>query len=322
MKKIGIIFLMLAVLCCHAGVQAQNQVSGASAGLFDPESSTVILNSGWKMPVNGIHCSSDSVSQTEALTYAALQKGFRMIRVGSGLVNEEGVRKGIQRALEEKLISREDLFIIAEMTGTDIENPDRAIQNLLTLMGLNYIDLMLLRQSYYEKDEALWKAMERAYTAGMIHSLGMSGFSEEMNFDLFLNNIASMPPAVLQIPVYPYEQRRDMREHLTAYGTVMVSNDPLGGIGEKHILFADPAVSIAATWHQKTSPQVVLRWQLQSGNVVILTPEDEAQISEFAEIFDFSLSTDEMEQITALDRQQRLLEFESEPVAPVEEWFN
>ena len=322
MKNIRIIFLMLAVLFCRVSVQAQeNQISGSSAGLFDPEAGTVILNSGYKMPVIGIHCASSSVAQTEELVYAALQEGFRMIRVGAGMVNEEGAWKGIQKALEEKLVIREDLFIAAEMTGAETENPEKAIQNLLTRLGLNYIDLMLLRQSQYDRDAALWAAMEKANETGMIRSLGLSGFSETMNLDLFLNNAASVMPAVLQLSVYPYEKRQDMRDHLTAYGMIMMSNDPLGGNGEEQVLFADPAVSVAATWHQKTSAQVILRWQLQSGNVIMLTPEHAAQIPEYADIFDFSLGTDEMQQINALDRQQRLIEFESQPVAPVEEWF-
>ena len=313
---------MLAVLFCRVSVQAQeNQISGSSAGLFDPEAGTVILNSGYKMPVIGIHCASSSVAQTEELVYAALQEGFRMIRVGAGMVNEEGAWKGIQKALEEKLVIREDLFIAAEMTGAETENPEKAIQNLLTRLGLNYIDLMLLRQSQYDRDAALWAAMEKANETGMIRSLGLSGFSETMNLDLFLNNAASVMPAVLQLSVYPYEKRQDMRDHLTAYGMIMMSNDPLGGNGEEQVLFADPAVSVAATWHQKTSAQVILRWQLQSGNVIMLTPEHAAQIPEYADIFDFSLGTDEMQQINALDRQQRLIEFESQPVAPVEEWF-
>ena len=302
-------------------MQAQdNQTSGSSAGLFDPESGTVILNSGYKMPVIGIHCASSSVAQTEELVYTALQEGFRMIRIGAGMINEEGAWKGIQKALEENLVIREDLFIAAEMTGADTENPEKAIQNLLTRLGLNYIDLMLLRQSQYDRDMSLWAAMKKANETGLIHSLGLSGFSETMNLDLFLNNAAAMP-AVLQLSVYPYEQRQDMREHLTAYGTIMMTGDPLGGNGEKQVLFADPAVSVAATWHQKTSAQVILRWQLQSGTVIMLTPEHAAQIPEYADIFDFSLGTDEMQQINALDRQQRLTEFESVPVAPVEEWF-
>ena len=316
---------MLAVLFCRVSVQAQdNQASGSSAGLFDPEAGTVILNSGYKMPVIGIHCVSSSVAQTEELVYTALQEGFRMIRVGAGMVNEEGAWKGIQKALEEKLVAREDLFIAAELTGAETENPEKAIQNLLTRLSLNYIDLMLLRQSrqsQYDRDAALWAAMEKANETGMIRSLGLSGFSETMNLDLFLNNAAAVMPSVLQLSVYPYEQRQDMRDHLTAYGMIMMSGDPLGGNGEEQVLFADPAVSVAATWHQKTSAQVILRWQLQSGNVIMLTPGHAAQIPEYADIFDFSLGTDEMQQINALDRQQRLIEFESEPVAPVKEWF-
>ncbi|MBQ6504893.1 MAG: aldo/keto reductase [Flexilinea sp.] len=322
MKNIRIIFLMLAVLFCRANVQAQENFSlGSSAGLYDPEAGTVILNSGYKMPVIGIHCISSSVAETEELVYTALQEGFRMIRVGTGMVNEEGAWKGIKKALEEKLITREEIFITAELNAAEIENPDNAIRNLLTRLELNYIDLILLRQSQYDRDAALWAAMEKANKAGTIHSLGLAGFSETMNLDLFLNNGAQTMPAAVQLSVYPYEQRQDMREQLSAYGAVMITDDPLGGNGEEQVLFADPAVSVAATWHQKTSAQVILRWQLQSGNVIMLTPEHISEISEYADIFDFSLEADEMQQINALDRQQRLTEFESVPVAPVEEWF-
>ena len=319
MKTSRIILFILAVFCLSTGAQAQT--AGRTAGLFDTEAGTVILNSGYKMPVIGIHCTGSSVDQTEELVYAALQKGFRMLRVGAGMVNEEGTRKGIQRALEKKLVSREDIFIAAELTGADIENPEKAIQNLLIRLELNWLDLVLLRQSQYDKDAALWKAMEKAVNAGTIHSLGLSGFTEIVNLDLFLDNAAAFSPAVLQLTLSPYEQRQDMREHLMSDGTVMMTGDPLGGNGEKQVLFADPAISVAATWHQKTSSQVIMSWQMQSENVMILTPEDQAQLDEFAQILDFSLSSDEMQQINALDRGQRLIEFESVPVAPVEEWF-
>ena len=322
MKNIRIIVLMLAMLFCGISAQAQDNFSlGSSAGLYDPEAGTVILNSGYKMPVIGIHCTSPSVARTEELVYTALKKGFRMIRVGAGMVNEEGAWKGIQKALQEKLIPREDLFVAAELNAAEIENPDNAIRNLLTRLELDYIDLILLRQSQYDRDAALWTAMEKANKTGTIHSLGLSGFSETVNLDLFLDNAAHTMPAVVQFSVYPYEQRQDMREQLSTFGAVLITDDPLGGDGEEQILFADPAVSIPATWHQKTSAQVILRWQLQSENVIMLTPGQISEISEYADIFDFSLEADEMRQIDALDRQQRLTEFESVPVAPVEEWF-
>ena len=322
MKFIRIIVLMLAALFCGTSVQAQiNYSEGSSAGLYDPEAGTVILNSGYKMPVIGIHCTSPSVARTEDLVYTALKEGFRMIHVGAGMVNEEGAWKGIQKALEEKLIAREDLFVAAELNAAEIENPDNAIRNLLTRLELNYIDLILLRQSQYDKDVALWAAMENANRNGTVHSLGLTGFSETVNLNLFLDNAAHTMPAVVQLSVYPYEQRQDMREQLSAFGAVMITDDPLGGNGEEQVLFADPAVSVAATWHQRTSTQVILRWQLQSGNVIMLTPGHASQISEYADIFNFSLEADEMQQINALDRQQRLTAFESVPVAPVEEWF-
>lgn len=320
MKKIWIIFFLLAAVC-GSGYGQDLRPGMISAGLYDLEAGTVRLNSSYKMPVVGINCPQLSVEKTESLVYAALQKGFRYIQVSAGTAAAEGAGRGIGIAIEDGIVSRDELFLAAVFSPADYENMKILVENTLTRLGVDYLDLMVMQQSVYDRDAKAWQSLERALEEGMVHSLGLNGFTDIRNFDLFLDTAVTVQPSVLQIPVYPYEQRSDMKEHLAEHGTVLVSDFPLGGHGEEQILFADPVISVAATWHQKTSAQIILRWQLQSENVVVLTPEDEAQISEYADLFDFALSSDEMEQISALDRQQTLISFESEEVAPVEEWF-
>lgn len=309
LKTICVCFVMLLWAALSSTVQGQ-----------DP-SGTVLLNSGYEMPLFGIDCSAFPAARAEELVYTALREGFRSLQLHAGTAVEEAVGRGIRRAIEDGLISREDLFLSAVFSAVERENVSLLIQNTLTRLGVNYLDLMTERQSAYDKDASGWQAMEQASEAGLIRSLGMAGFSDVRNVDLFLDTAVTFQPAVLQLRVYPYEQRTDMKEHLAESGIVLTAEDPLGGNGEEQILFADSAVSVAATWHQKTSAQIILRWQLQSGNVVMLSPENEAEIAEYADILNFSLNADEMAQIDALDRQQTLIDFESEEVAPVEEWF-
>jgi diketogulonate reductase-like aldo/keto reductase len=162
--------------------------------------------------------------------------------------------------------------------------------------------MMVLRQNIFSRDLAAWQAMEQASDAGLIRSLGLSGFSDVRNFDLFVSNAASIQPAVLMTALHPYSQQTDIRTHLDPTGTLLVSDAPLGEIGEEQVIFADPAVSVTASWYQKTSSQVILRWQLQSGNVFLPAVSDEVGIDEYSRILDFELSEEDMEKINALDR--------------------
>ena len=294
-------FLIILVLCISFTAVF------AETGTEEQMIPNITLNSGYEMPQFGISCVGLPADRAEELVYAALQKGFRLIAAGGSAAGEEGAGRGIQRAIEKGLVKREEIFILVPFSAGTDENCEAAIQNTLERLNLDYVDLMVLRQNDFPKDVEAWQAIEQRIESGLIRSLGLAGFVDVRNYDLFVNNAVTVQPAVLQIPIHPYEQRQDMQEHLAESGTVLVSDSPLGGDGKEQVLFADPLISLDATWHRKTSPQIILRWQLQSGNIILPEVTDEAQIDEYFEVLDFELTDEEMEQINGLDRSLNLM---------------
>ena len=294
-------FLIIWVLCISFTAVF------AETGTVEQMIPNISLNNGYDMPQFGISCSGLPADRAEELIYAALQKGFRLIAAGGSAADEEGAGRGIQRAIEEGLVKREEIFISITLPSTPEEDCEAAIQKSLERLKLEYVDLMVLRQNDFPKDVKAWQAMEKGIERGLIRSLGLAGFVDVRNYDLFVNNAVTVQPAVLQIPIHPYEQRQDMREHLAECGTVLVSDSPLGEDGEEQVLFADSQISLDATWYRKTSPQIILRWQLQRGNVILPEVSDEAQIDEYFEVLDFELTDEEVEQINVLDRSLNLM---------------
>lgn len=143
---------------------------------------------------------------------------------------------------------------------------------------------------------------------GKIKSIGLSNYYEPSDFDRLVN-ATSITPALLQNETHPYHQSGVMKEHLKQYGTVMESWFPLGGRGNTQTLFNDKTISSIAAAHGKTSAQIILRWHLQAGNIAIPGSSNEAHIQENYEIFDFALSTDEMERMNALNRDERFASY-------------
>ena len=303
MKQILLFLLMLFPL--YSNGQGQSIIEPVVMNeVVEPWIETIQLNSGREMPLCGIDLSSLTPVQAEIISYQAIYEGFRLLDLAGVPGNEEAVGRGIAKAIEEGIVTREDLFISAGIWLEEAEDMteagDAAIQDTLTRLGLDYLDLMILSQSRYDLDLAAYQAMERAAESGTVHSLGLAGFYDSRNFDLIVDQI-SVIPAVLQLEMHPYRQNNELKEHVMSYGTVVEAKDPLGG-GDKQVLFADPAVSVSATWHQKTSEQIILRWQFQNGNIAIPSAVDDFQLEEYAGIGDFELDDKEMAEIDALDR--------------------
>ena len=191
------------------------------------------------------------------------------------------------------------------MWTSDYDNGDAAINASLERLGLDYIDLMILHHSQPENDVAAYKAMEQAVADGRLKAIGLSNYYDPDDFDRMVNS-TSILPAVLQNETHPYYQSTDMKEHIAQYGTVLESWFPLGGRGNTQALFNDPVISAIAAAHGKTSAQVILRWHLQDGHNAIPGSHNETHIQENFDIFDFELTSEEMEQIAALNKNERL----------------
>ena len=299
MKKI----ILIALLCLCFAVPAL-----AEYPAFDLENATVTLNNGVEMPIFGIGTFALSSEQAENSVYWALRDGYRLIDTARIYGNEDGVGRGIRRAIEEGYVTREDIFVTTKMWTSDFGNGDAAIDASLERLGLDYIDLMILHHSQPSNDVDAYQAMERAVADGKLRCIGLSNYYEPEDFDRLVNATTTVP-ALLQNETHPYHQSTEMKAHIAQYGTVMESWFPLGGRGNTQVLFNDPTIAAIAGAHGKTSAQVILRWHLQAGNIAIPGSSNPDHILENISIFDFELTDDEMAQMTALDRNDRFADY-------------
>ena len=272
---------------------------------FDLDAGTVTLNNGVSMPILGIGTFALSDSESEESVYWALRDGYRRIDTARIYGDEAGVGRAIRRAIDEGFVTREEIFVTTKMWTSDYDNGDAAINASLERLGLDYIDLMILHHSQPENDVAAYKAMEQAVADGRLKAIGLSNYYDPDDFDRMVNS-TSILPAVLQNETHPYHQSADMKEHIAQYGTVLESWFPLGGRGNTQALFNDPVISAIAAAHGKTSAQVILRWHLQDGHIAIPGSHNETHIQENFDIFDFELTSEEVEQIAALNKNERL----------------
>ena len=194
------------------------------------------------------------------------------------------------------------------MWTDDYGNGGAAIDASLERLGLDYIDLMILHHSAPGSDVSAYQAMEQAVSEGKLRSIGLSNYYTPDDFDRLVGE-TTITPALLQNETHPYHQSTEMKEHLRQYGTVMESWYPLGGRGNTQTLFSDETIVEIADAHNKTSAQIILRWHLQAGNIAIPGSSNEAHIQENYEIFDFELTEDEMQRMTALDRNERFASY-------------
>lgn len=275
---------------------------------FDLEKGTVRLNNGIEMPILGIGTFRLSDEQAENSVYWALRDGYRLIDTARIYGNEVGVGRGIQRAINEGFVTREEIFVTTKMWTDDYDDGDSAIENSLNRLGLDYIDLMILHHSAPGSDVEAYQAMERAVEDGKLRSIGLSNYYTPEDFDRLVE-ATTVVPVLLQNETHPYHQSMEMKEHLKKYGTVMESWFPLGGRGNTQTLFNDETIVSIAEAHGKTSAQIILRWHLQAGNIAIPGSSNEDHIQENYEIFDFELSEEEMQRMSDLDRNERFADY-------------
>lgn len=191
---------------------------------------TVTLNNGISMPTLDIGTYTLSSSQAENSVYWALREGFRLIDTARIYGNEEGVGRGIRRAISEGLVTRGEIFVTTKMWTSDYSNGEAAIEASLSRLGLEYIDLMILHHSQPANDVQAYKSMENALRSGKLRAIGLSNYYSPEDFDRLVN-AATVHPAVLQNETHPYYQGEKMKAHISQYGTVMESWYPLGGRG-------------------------------------------------------------------------------------------
>lgn len=303
MKKFAAIILtLLLTLTCMTAVQAEGYPA------FDFETKTVTLNSGYEMPILGLGMFSLSETQAENSTYWALKAGFRLIDTARIYGNEAAVGRGLQRAIDEGIVTREEVFITTKMWTSDFDDGDAAIDASLQRLNVDYIDLMILHHSQPSNDVQAYQSMERAVADGKLRSIGLSNYYEPEDCDRLVSQ-TTIRPALLQNETHPYHQSGEMKEHIAQYGTVLESWFPLGGRGNTQTLFNDPTIAAIAQAHGKSSVQVIIRWHLQAGNICIPGSSNEQHIIEDYDVWAFELTEDEMAQMTALERDDRFADY-------------
>ena len=228
----------------------------------------------------------------------ALDSGVRLIDTAYMYGNEEEVG----RAIRDSDVPREEIFVITKIYPTQFDNPEEAIELALEKLDIGYIDMMLLHHPG-EGDIEAYKAMGKYVKSGKIHSIGLSNYYVE-ELEEFLPKVDTMP-ALVQNEIHPYYQENDVIPYIQSLGIVVQGWYPFGGRGHTSELLSDEVISEIAGNHNVTSAQVILRWNLQKGVVVIPGSSNPDHIKENTDIYDFELTDDEMDRINALDRNEK-----------------
>ena len=283
-------------------VDEAQQASSKTTGVFDFESKTVLLNSGYTMPIMGLGTYALDYDTCVSSVMALLENGGRLIDTAYMYGNEEAVGEGVRRGMEEFRIPREDIFVITKIYPSQFSDPEGAIEMALEKLNIGYIDMMLLHHPG-TNDVKAYQAMERYVREGKIHSIGLSNrYVEELTE--FLPQV-TITPALVQNEIHPYYQEQDVVPFIQEKGIVVQCWYPLGGRGYTVQLLGDETIKAIAEAHKVSPAQVILRWDLQRGIVVIPGSSNTDHIKENLTLFGFELSEGEMEKITALDRGEK-----------------
>ena len=276
----------------------------------------VTLNNGVKMPMVGIGTFLLQPEDAEAAVFHALKEGYRLIDTANAYVNE----KAVGRAMKKSGVVREDIFLETKLWPPFYEQED-AVEKTLERLDTDYIDLLLIHQpagNYL----AGYRLMEKAYKEGKVRAIGLSNFTKDQIEEIL--NTCEVKPTILQTEVHPYAQEKELKAFLDREGIIIQAWYPLGH-GDATLL-QEPLFAKLGEKYKKSSAQIILRWHVQEGNIVIPGSKNPAHIRDNFSIFDFTITEEEMAEIAALNQNKRyytstpeLLKQYAEMVPPVEE---
>lgn len=255
----------------------------------------VKLNNGIEMPLLGFGVFQiPDNTECERVVTDALAAGYRLIDTASAYFNEEGVGKAIAKSG----IKREELFVTTKLWIQDAgyENAKKAFQVSLNKLGLDYLDLYLIHQPFNDYYGS-WRAMEELYEEGKIRAIGVCNFYPDRLADLCLNS--KIKPMINQIECHPFFQQTEAIDIMKEFGVLPEAWGPFAE-GSKGI-FSNPVLSEIASKYNKTTAQVILRWNIQRGVVVIPKTVRKERMIENFQIWDFELSNDDMQKICSMD---------------------
>ena len=253
------------------------------------------LNNGIKMPMAGIGVFLMSPAEAEASVESALRSGVRLIDTANGYMNESGTGRGIKKSG----VAREDIFLVTKLWPTVYEK-ETAIDETLTRLGTDYIDLLFLHQPTDNWREG-YKNIEKAYKEGKVKAIGLSNFPEALLQEAI--DTMEIKPQVVQVEAHPYFPQTGLKKILKETDMGLMAWYPLGH-GDKNLV-NEPVFAHLAEKYGKTNAQVILRWHIQSGNVVIPGSKNPDHIRDNFDIFDFALTDNEMAEIAKIDKGMR-----------------
>ena len=270
----------------------------------------VTLNNGLKMPMVGFGVFRvPDKKECEESVYQAIKAGYRLIDTAAAYTNEDAVGAGVKRAIADGLCTREDLFITSKLWVQDMmdyESAKKGIRTSLEKSGLEYFDLYLIHAPWPWTNIGLdcrqgnieaFNAMIELYNEGLIRAIGVSNF-----YPNILTNfceVVKVKPTVNQVELHPYYTQEKALETMKYYDVIPEAWAPLGG--GRYNPFEDEMLKGMAAKYNKSVGQVILRWNVQRGVVVIPKSTHVERIKENIDIFDFELNEEEMKQISSLD---------------------
>ena len=253
------------------------------------------LSNGNKMPMAGIGVFMMSPAEAEAAVESAIKSGVRLIDTANGYMNESGTGRGIKKSG----VAREEIFLVTKLWPTVYEK-ETAIDETLARLGTDYIDLLFLHQPTDNWREG-YRNIEKAYKEGKVKAIGLSNFPE----DLLKEAIETMDikPHVVQVEAHPYFPQTELKAFLAETGMGLMAWYPLGH-GDKNLI-NEPVFAKLAAKYGKSNAQIILRWHVQSGNVVFPGSRNPEHIRDNFDIFDFALTGEEMAEVSKVDKGVR-----------------
>lgn len=260
----------------------------------------ITLNNGTKMPLEGFGVFQiPDAAECEHVVYDAIKTGYRLLDTAAAYMNEEAVGKGVDRAIADGLTTREELFITTKVWVQDEKTEDtayEAVKTSLAKLNMDYVDLVLLHQpmgDYF----AAYRGITKAYKDGLTKAIGVSNFYPAILTNLCEN--VEVIPAVNQVELHPFFVQADALENMKAYSVVPQAWGPLAE--GKHGIFTDPDLTAVGAKYGKSAAQVALRWNAQRGVSIIPKSVHVERMEQNIDIWDFSLTDEEMAAVAAKD---------------------
>ena len=271
----------------------------------------ITLNNGVKMPQVGLGTFLLAPDDAQASVTYALDNGYELIDTANAYVNERAVGRGMR----ESARSRKAIFLETKPWPCFYES-DTAVDETLEHLGCDYVDLMILHQpagNYL----AGYAKLEAAYKAGKLRSIGISNFNEDEVKNLLAH--CEVTPALIQVECHPYFPQTELKALLAEHDIALQAWYPLGG-RDNGCIMDEPVIRELADKYGKSPAQVIMRWHVQQGNVVIPGSKTPSHIADNVDIFDFELTDDDMAAIATLDRGKPFYERTPEKLAHYTNW--